>query len=143
MVSTINEYKQKRIEQIEKLIETAGLMSHDITEAVREYAKNQPNLKDYAEKMATWRDTINDSNDLDMVDEIWEGLANLIENLMKKKNMIKNHKKFKMIKNDGRIIIKNSKQEMNDEKNIRRVNLIDKKTRRKGMKKIKRNLTSR
>jgi hypothetical protein len=50
---TLQEYKDLKIKQIEKLISTAGLQSFDITEAVREMAKAHPDLKDWAEKMST------------------------------------------------------------------------------------------
>jgi len=86
MTVTLQTYKANRIKNIEELINTAGLISYDITEAIKEGVKQAPELKDYLEKMYTWRDVINDAKDLDSVDNYHEAIYQLIQKLMKKKH---------------------------------------------------------
>jgi hypothetical protein len=85
MVS-IQEYKNKKIEWIEKLIATAGLESFEVSDAVREMAKEYPDLKDWAEKMSTWRDSILDTESLEAADVYYDGFVKLVKNLMQKKH---------------------------------------------------------
>jgi len=86
MTLTLQKYKDSRIKQIEDLIKTAGLISWDITEAIKEGVKQAPHLKEYLEKMGTWREVIYDAKDMDWVDKVYDGAVYLIEKLMKQKH---------------------------------------------------------
>ena len=83
---TIQEYKDKIIKMIEELISKAGLSSYEITDATKEMARAYPELKDWAEKMATWRDSILEASSMDAIDVYHKGYSNLVHDLMNKKH---------------------------------------------------------
>ena len=85
-MTDIYEYRRNTINRIEDLINSGGLASYEVTDKIKELSKDNADLKNWAERLITWRDIIWNSEDAAFMDKIYENMYGLIKNIMKEKH---------------------------------------------------------
>lgn len=84
-MTDIYEYRREAIKHIEDLISIAGLQSYEVTNKIKEVSEKIPDLKDWANRLGTWRDEIYNSDDVVNIDKYKKVMNDFITAFMKEK----------------------------------------------------------
>jgi len=93
----IQEYKNRTIKDIEELVKSAGILNAELSDKVREITSQIPNLKEWSERMITWRTAIYDSQSVEAIDIIYSEMTQLIRSIMNEQH----EKERQEIKKEG------------------------------------------